>query len=319
MHERRLGANGPLVSALALGGHEYLPSGKSRGFNEDMRLAVSPGYVGNGYGGPKRRELLACAYGLGINLFDVTIDSEKEALGRNLREMPPPYEVYLQTRPEGMCYSYDEGNRKMLDASLLRAEVQRGLKLLGRETLDLLNVGLLSWSIDGDPDYLQKLASNITALKRDGLIRWAVADSFSGERLYLAMLESGAFDAVNVDLNLGDACGIHRVIPAARARALGTIAREAFFKGDLFRIGVSIGIDDRALLARVAMKWVAAQRPDTLIVGVDNVDQLLANARAIESPALDEAEQSTLDRLRLAPEFVNYETLKRREFMELRH
>jgi aryl-alcohol dehydrogenase-like predicted oxidoreductase len=306
-----------MVSALALGGHEYLPDGKSRGFNEDMRLAVSPGYIGSGYGGPKRRELLACAYRLGINLFDVTIDSEKEALGRNLREMPPPYEVFVQTRPEGMCYSYDAGNRKMLDLAGLRAEVQRGLKLLGRETLDLLNVGLLSWSIDRDPDYLAKLAENIAALKREGLIRWAVADSFSGERLYLAMLESGAFDAVNVDLNLGDACGLKQVLPAARNAGRGVIAREAFFKGELFRIGASIGIDDRALLARVAMKWVAAQRPDTLIVGVDDAEQLMANARAFETPDFDAAEQAAIDRLKRAPKFMHYETIKQREFLEL--
>jgi len=127
-----LGKTGLNVSAVALGGHEYLPDGRSRGFNEDMRKAVSPGYIAAGYGGDKRKQVLAAAYELGINVFDVTIDSEKEALGRNLREMPPPYEVYVQTRPEGMCYSYDTNNRKMLDYALLRAEVQRGLKLLGR-------------------------------------------------------------------------------------------------------------------------------------------------------------------------------------------
>jgi aryl-alcohol dehydrogenase-like predicted oxidoreductase len=317
MHKRRLGTNGPMVSALALGGHEYLSDGKSRGFNEDMRLAVSPGHIGVGYGGPKRKALLACAYGLGINLFDVTIDSEKEALGRNLREVPPPYEVFVQTRPEGMCYSYDQGNRKMLDGALLRAEVQRGLKLLGRDTLDLLNIGLLSWSIDGDPDYLPKLAENLQALKREGLVRWVVADSFSGERLYLAMIASGAFDAVNIDLNLGDALGLRKVLPAAREATLGRIAREAFFKGELFRIGGSIGIDDRALLARVAMKWVASQQPDTLIVGVDDADQLIANAQALETMVLDDREQTTLDLLRRAPKFMHYESVKRREFLEI--
>jgi aryl-alcohol dehydrogenase-like predicted oxidoreductase len=317
MLERRLGAHGPMVSALALGGHEYLPDGKSRGFNEDMKLAVSPGYIGSGYGGPKRKELLGCAYELGINLFDVTIDSEKEALGRNFREMPPPYEVFVQTRPEGMCYSYDQGNRKMLDGSLLRAEVQRGLQLLGRESLDFLNIGLLSWSIDGDADYLPKLAENISALKREGLIRWVVADSFSGERLYLAMIESGAFDVVNIDLNLGDALGLRKVLPVAREARMGIIAREAFFKGELFRIGGSIGIDDRALLARVAMKWLATQRPDTLIVGVDDAAQLIANAKALQTPAFDAEEQATFDLLRRAPKFMHYESAKRREFLEL--
>jgi len=316
MHRHELGRTGLHLTALALGGHEYLPDGRSRGFNEDMRLAISPGHIGQGYGGPKRRQVLGAAYDLGINVFDVTIDSEKEALGRNLREMPPPYEVFIQTRPEGMCYSYDPNNRKLLDYALLRSEVQRGLTLLGRETLDFLNVGLLAWSIDSDPDYLAKLAHNLGALKQEGLIRCAVADSFSGERLYLAMLASDAFDAVNIDLNLGDALGLRRAIPAARGNRLGVIAREAFFKGELFHIGAACGIDDRSLLARVAIKWVAQQQPDCVIAGVDNAGQLIANAAALESPSFSEEELETVTRLRAAPKFAEYEIKKKQEFLE---
>ena len=316
MHRHELGRTGLHLTALALGGHEYLPDGRSRGFNEDMRLAISPGHIGQGYGGPKRRQVLGAAYDLGINVFDVTIDSEKEALGRNLREMPPPYEVFIQTRPEGMCYSYDPNNRKLLDYALLRAEVQRGLTLLGRETLDFLNVGLLAWSIDSDPDYLAKLAHNLGALKQEGLIRCAVADSFSGERLYLAMLASGAFDAVNIDLNLGDALGLRSAIPAARGNRLGVIAREAFFKGELFHIGAACGIDDRSLLARVAIKWVAQQQPDCVIAGVDNAGQLIANAAALESPSFSEEELATVTRLRASPKFAEYEIKKKQEFLE---
>lgn len=315
MQLRELGRTGLRVSALSLGGHEYLPDGRSRGFNENMQLAVSPGHIGSGYGGPQRKQVLAAAYDLGINLFDVTIDSEKEALGRNLREMPPPHEIYIQTRPEGMCYSYDPGNRRMLDPGLLRAEVQRGLKLLGRDTLDLLNIGLLAWSIDGRPDYLERLAEGLSALRREGLVRHVVADSFSGERLYLAMLRSGAFDAVNLDLNLGDAQALSTVVPAARAAGLGVIAREAFFKGQLFRIGAAAGISDRTALARAALRWVAAAGPDTVIVGVDNAAQLRANATAFEAEPSDEDEE-LLARLRSHQEFLAYESAKRQEFME---
>ncbi|MEO2002889.1 MAG: hypothetical protein ABGY41_02180, partial [Candidatus Poribacteria bacterium] len=73
------------VSALALGGHEYLTDGRSRGFNEDRGDATKAGYIGEGYGGPGRRETLQEAYRLGINFLDVTIDPEQEAVGRNLR------------------------------------------------------------------------------------------------------------------------------------------------------------------------------------------------------------------------------------------
>jgi aryl-alcohol dehydrogenase-like predicted oxidoreductase len=316
MQRRELGRTGLQVSAMALGGHEYLPDGRSRGFNEDMKLAVSPGHVGTGYGGQRRKDVLAAAYDLGINLFDVTIDSEKEALGRNLREMPPPYEVYVQTRPEGMCYSYDQGNRRMLDVGLLRAEVQRGLKLLGRDSLDLLNIGLLAWSIDGQPDYMARLADGLATLRREGLVRHVVADSFSGERLYLAMLRSGAFDAVNLDLNLGDACGLARVVPEARAAGLGVVAREAFFKGQLFRIGAAAGIADTGALARAALRWVAAAAPDTVIVGVDNAAQLRANAAALEAGRPTHEDEALLARVRAHADFAAYEGAKRHEFME---
>lgn len=150
MIERRpYGQTGVSLSRLALGGHEYLGDGRSRAFNEDMALAVTPGHVGEGYGGPNRQAILRQAYDLGINIFDVTIDSEKDALGRNFADLPPHYEVFVQTRPEGMCYSCDPNNRKMLDLAALRAEVQRGLTLIRRETVDFFNVG--SWRAPSTP------------------------------------------------------------------------------------------------------------------------------------------------------------------------
>jgi len=105
------------ISRVVLGGHEYLADGRSRGFNEDPANAITPGHIFPGFGGETRRAVLRTAYDLGINTFDVTLDSEKEALGRNLAELPPPYEIYIQTRPEGMVYGYDPANRKMLMSS----------------------------------------------------------------------------------------------------------------------------------------------------------------------------------------------------------
>lgn len=310
-----LGSTGVEVSAVALGGHEYLSNGHSRGFNEDFALAVTPGYLGAGYGGKRRKELLSKALELGVNFFDVTIDSEKEALGRNLLELSPPHEIYIQTRPEGMCYSYDKNNEKLLNPQHLKIEVQRILKLLRRDYIDFFNVGLLAWSIDSREDYLEILSENLSGLKKDGLIRFAVADSFSGERLYLEMLNSGAFDVVNIDLNFGDACGIDKVLPLARQKKYGVIAREAFFKGELFSIGIKNGIDDFSCLAKVAMKWLSTQGPDTVIVGVDNAAQLIANIESSEQ-AMSGQEQEILEKLLLTPEFLSYSTTKRDEFYE---
>jgi len=191
------------ISAIGLGGHEYLPNGRSRGFNEDARLAVQPGYLFPGFGGEQRKSVLAAAYAHGINFYDVTIDSEKEALGRNLREVPPPYEVYVQTRPAGMVYSYDPYNAKMAQYDLLEAEVQRVLGLLQRERLDLLNVAFMASAIEHDPAYMIKIADNVARLKQKGLIRFASADTFSGEATYLRQIEQGCFDSLFINFNFG--------------------------------------------------------------------------------------------------------------------
>lgn len=315
IEHRPYGRTGLSLSRMALGGHEYLPNSKSRGFNEDMRLAVTPGYIGEGYGGPNRKAILSAAYDLGINIFDVTIDSEKEALGRNFAELPPPYEVYVQTRPEGMCYSYDRNNARMLDLALLRSEVQRGLRLIRRDAVDFFNIGLLAWSIDNIPDYLERLKHNLDTLKREGLIRFAVADSFSGERLYTAMLNSGAFDALNTDLSFADPLARERVMPHARKLGLGIIAREVFFKSALFDFGEEAGITDRALLARAALKWAAAEDADVIIIGVDRPEYLAANAAALTGQMTAE-EQAALDALRKLPSFQAFETGKTNEFLE---
>ena len=159
---RQIGDSDVQISVIGLGGHEYLADGSSRGFNEDFAAAVKPGYRGVGYGGEGRRQILAAAFENGINFLDVTIDPEKEALGRNLKEVVPPFEVYIQTRPEGMGYGYDEHNAKMAQYPLLKAEVERILALLQRERIDFLNFPFMQTALDHDPDYLEKISDNIS-------------------------------------------------------------------------------------------------------------------------------------------------------------
>ena len=52
---RPFGRTGVALSPVALGGHEFLPDGRSRGFNEDMRKAVTPGTLLPGFGGDRRK------------------------------------------------------------------------------------------------------------------------------------------------------------------------------------------------------------------------------------------------------------------------
>ena len=102
MQYRKFGKTDLALSIFGMGGHEYLRDGRSRGFNENFDLAVTPNYIFEGFGQQVRKKVLKIAFDSGINFFDVTQDSEKEALGRNLKEINPPYEIYIQTRPEPM-------------------------------------------------------------------------------------------------------------------------------------------------------------------------------------------------------------------------
>jgi aryl-alcohol dehydrogenase-like predicted oxidoreductase len=315
MEFHRIAGTDVRLSRVALGGHEYLPNGNSRGFNEDFARAITPGHSFPGFGGEQRKAVLAAAYDIGVNFFDVTLDAEKEALGRNLSEMPPPYEVYVQTRPEAMNYSYDPGNRKMTDLGLLRAEVQRILKVLRRERLELLNLGILRAAIDGDPEFVAKLAANIKALQKEGLILFAAADTFSGEATYRAMMASGAFATLNINFNIADDYPEREIFPFAGQRGMGVVVREAFLKGILFRLGREAGIVDDALLARAAMKWLAS-RPgvDCVIIGADTAGHFRDNARAFAAPSLDDAESAVLNQLRAHPSFIALQKQKRDEF-----
>ena len=305
--------DGPRLSRVILGGHEYLQDGRSRGFNENFAQAITPGAIVDGFGGPARQRIVAAALDLGINCFDVTIDSEKEALGRNLRDLAPPFDVFVQTRPEGMVYSYDPGNRRMLDLALLRDEVLRIVKLLGRDRIDILNFGILQDALDGDPEFLARLGFNIAALKREGLIGYAAADSFSGPHTSAAMIASGAFDTVNINFNIAEDWPRDTAIPAAKAADCAVVVREALIKGDLFRLAGDLDVAATASLARGAIKWVAGTAGvDGVILGAASVAQLRESADAALKPNPTEDEQMTLDRTRQRPAFQDLQHEKNR-------
>ncbi|MFC1715022.1 aldo/keto reductase [Candidatus Poribacteria bacterium] len=314
---KKLGDTDVELSIIGLGGHEYLTNGKSRGFNEDSRRAVTPGEIFDGFGGPGRQAVVATALENGINFFDATIDSEKEALGRNLQELDLPYEVYIQTRPEGMVYSYDPYNQRMAKYDLLKAEVQRGLKLLKRDRLDFLNLGFLRSALEHDPEYLQKIADNVQSLKQEGLIRFASADTFSGEATYLKQMETGCFDSIFINFNAVDCKAEDRVLPTANVGGLGVFAREAFVKGRWFEIGQQAGITDRSRLAQVAIKWVLShQEVTTVVVGMDNLEQMESNLEVLIDIALNGEDQAILRQMQTTPLYQEVQNQKASSFIQ---
>ena len=319
MQYRKFGKTKIEISVFGMGGHEYLPDGRSRGFNENFELAVTPDHIFEGFGQEERKKVLKIAFDNGINFFDVTQDSEKEALGRNLREIPPPYEIYIQTRPEGMVYTYDECNKKMADYDLLKAEVQRILKLLQRDRLDFLNFAFMKSALDNDPEYLAKIESNISKLKKEGLIRFACADTFSGEYTYLQQIDAGCFDAVYINFNFADHGCTRKVLPAAKQQGLAVVSREAFMKGQLFKMGDEVGLTDRSHLAAIGIKWnLSHQEVTNLIVGTNNPDHLVKNLKVLNNLQLTDEDIRMIEQIKTSDRFKAYEAKKTSEFFELK-
>ncbi len=312
---REFGHSGIQVSVIGLGGHEFGEGGKIRGFQDDFKLAVQPGYVFEGFGQENRRRIVTRALDLGINLFDLTIDSEKEAMGRLLKQLKPSHEIYIQTRPEGMCYNYDPENRKMAQYDLLKAEVERICRLIGRDHIDILNLAFMKSALDADPEYLDKIGDNIRRLKQAGLIRFASADTFSGESTYLRQYASGHFDSTFINYNLTDQAMEDRVIPEAHARGMAILVRECFRKGQLFAMAEDAGITDRAFVARCAIKWVLRDpRITSVMLGVANPEQLESNCAVLDDPELNEAEQAAIAAILATDRFREQYAARRDKF-----
>jgi len=317
MKYKKLGKADVEISMISLGGHEYLPDKRSRGFNEDFQKAITPGYIFEGFGQENRKRVLKAAYDHGINLFDVTMDSEKEALGRNLQELPPPYPIYVQTRPEGFVYTYDENNVKMGKYDLLKAEVHRILKLLRRERIEFFNFAFMKSALDHDPEYMAKICYNIRQLKKEGLILYACADTFSGEGTYLKQIESGCFDTIYINFNFADDGATRKVLPAVRKAQMGMIAREAFMKANLFKMAKEAGIEDSSALARAALKWCFSFPEVTSIVyGTGNVDHLANAVRVIDELQLTEEEQMLIEKIKQTNLFKQYQEEKHKSFFQ---
>lgn len=315
MHYRELGKTGEKISIISMGGHEYLPDKRSRGFNEDLAKAVTPGHIFEGFGREQRKRVLETAFDHGINFFDVTMDSEKEALGRNLAEMPPHYPIFIQTRPEGFVYTYDENNAKMARYDLLKAEAVRILGLLRRERIEFFNLAFMRSALRHDPEYLGKIADNVARLKKEGLIQYACADTFSGEETYLRQIAAGCFDVVYINFNFGDCGALREVFPAAAAAGLGVVSREAFMKGAMFRMAKEAGVADTGRLAQAALRWCLSTPPVTTVVyGTGNVDHLLNALAAADNPAVTDEDEALLDAIRKTSEFGLFKAKKDTEF-----
>lgn len=297
---RPLGRTGVEVSEIGLGGHEFADSSHIRGFHDDLWKSLTPGEIMPGFGEDARGAVIAAALERGVNFLEVTIDSEKEALGRNLHALGVSEDVVVQTRPCGFVYTYDPGNLSFLDREKLFREIERICGLLRRPYIDILNVGLDDKSF-ADGRYFAVLGANLKALKDAGLIRHAGCDTFSGGIAYETMIASGLFDVLYLIYNPLSDFAEEKVFPMVRDRGMGVLVKEAFLKGQIFKTALSMGIERERFgwVADVVLRWILRRSEiSCALVGTSNVNHLLANLQASNRPPLNEEERAFIAHLR---------------------
>jgi len=306
MQYREYGKSGVRLSVIGLGGHEFHGDGKVKGYQDDPRRATLRGTIMPGFGGEDRKAVVKRALELGINFFDLTIDSEKEAMGRILKEMAPSQEIFIQTRPEGMVFRNPEAdNHRMKDYGLVKEETARILGLLGRPRLEVLNFGFMKEALREDPEFIDKVGANIARLKKEGLIRFASVDTNSGQTVLEPSIRSGHFDSFFFDFNVFHQVPAETVIPLAVRGGMGVVPRVALAKRRILGIAEEAGIRDQAVMASAAIKWVLrAPGVTSLMVGVASIAQLESNAALADNCEYTPEEREALDRLQAYPPFV---------------
>ena len=306
MNYRTLGKTGIKVSEVGLGG-----------------LFVSS------YGAPKEQARLAVhrALELGVNYVDTApgyMDSE-DVLGFALEGVPQPY--ILSTKLGGRPQPFEPQNKEHL-----RQSVEMSLKLLKRETIDILMIhepdrpGQYDWFTDWDT-FHGPVCEFLDELKAEGLIRFT---GIGGTTAYTLppIIATGKYDVVltafNYSLLWQEA--LHAILPEAIKQGMGIIIGSPLQQGALSRRyddEVNHGarwlsparrqqykrlyalLDDLDMpLAELAMRWVLTNpNISTVLSGVRSVDEIEMNVHAVAAGPLP---QDVLGRIQEIADMVPF-------------
>jgi aryl-alcohol dehydrogenase-like predicted oxidoreductase len=217
MNQRILGKTGLKVSELALGGL-FLASWFA---DVDQSTATV------------RR-----AVELGVNYIDTApgYGNSEEALGRALRKLARGAPLILSTKLGGRPQPFNPQDKAALTTSL-----EESLRLLGRDTVDILMIhepdrpGQYDWWSDWE-HFTGPVLEVLDELKRAGVIRFT---GLGGTTAYTLphLIAAGRFDVVLTAFNyslLWREAEI-AVLPAAKARGMGVVAGSPLQQGALAR------------------------------------------------------------------------------------
>jgi aryl-alcohol dehydrogenase-like predicted oxidoreductase len=179
----------------------------------------------------------------------------------------------------------------------IEAAIEGTLDRLGTDHLDLFLLHRPARVINSRDDLFERLGR----LKEQGKIRHygaSLASTGCSTNDYLSWLEVPGISALQVLVNPLKCVDMTRVVPAARAREVGLIARQPFHKGAVFK--------DRRFLdlaaanphytpAQVALRFGLEQDgADMVLAGFRSLAHLEDNLAALDGPGLSPDEHAQL-------------------------
>ncbi|MDA1191912.1 MAG: aldo/keto reductase [Candidatus Poribacteria bacterium] len=301
MERRRLGRTGLEVGALGLGG-----------------LFVSR--VG-GKGRDEARDAIHRALELGVNYVDTapTYADSEEVLGIGLEGVEHPY--YLSTKLGGRPSPFDPKNKHHL-----RASIEESLRLLKRDTVDILFVheperpGQYDWWDEWET-FSGPVNDVLDELKEDGIIRYT---GLGGTTAYAMapIMATGRFDVVltafNYSLLWREA--EHVILPEAKRQDMGVLVGSPLHQGALarrFDDEVNNGanwltpqrraqlkalyklLDDTGIpLPELCLRWVISNPVVSLtLMGARSVEEVEQNVASVNKGALPSDILARLDEI----------------------
>ena len=187
-------------------------------------------------------------------------------------------------------------------AATLRRRVERTLKALRTDYIDLLNLHAVS-----PVQYRQvrsKVLPELSRLKDEGKVRaigiTEALLSDPGHQMLEAATADGSFDAIMVGFNVSNPSAAEAILPQARQAGTGTIGMFAL-RGLLKDPAASLLHEaDASNLSDLAFRYARHQGGlDVVLTGTGNIEHLRQNIAAALSPPLP---ASVLERLPLAPQ-----------------
>jgi aryl-alcohol dehydrogenase-like predicted oxidoreductase len=237
-------------------------------------------------------KLLNSAVDMGITLFDTArgYGASEERIGKYLSKRRS--EIVLSTK-----VGYGIPGFKDWTYEGIIAGVDEALKLLRTNYIDIVHLHSCPVSILKDSGVIDALEK----VKETGKIKVA---AYSGENENLAFaIETGRFGSIQTSINIADQRNIDRLLPMAKEKGLGVIAKRPAanspwrFKEQPFGRYAEVywlrlkkmNILQEDNLQETALRFAAyTWGVDTVIAGTSNLEHLRENIKMVEKGPLDQ-------------------------------